>query len=80
MNEIDFKDLDSMIRWNNKKFIMEKVNALGCEYVSECVFDLYYYEHQSMKTIARMLDVVLQTVSNWMTRWGMRRRKSNGKY
>ena len=78
--DYDFAALDSMISFNYKPELMEKVISFGSEYVSDCVHDFYYYENLSVKKIAELLNHTETSVLYWMDKWGMERRCfKNGK-
>jgi len=79
MEELNFKELDLMINLNNKKDLLSISKSYGSDYVSECVYDLYYHEHYSTIKIARILEVIPLTILNWMKRWGMDRRGRKSK-
>jgi len=73
-----FKELDSMIQFNYKEDLITKIRLLGKRTVSSYVYDQYYNHQQSIRQIAKQLNLTPTAIVTWMNRWKMPRNSKGG--
>ena len=74
----NFKKLDTLINFNFRDCLYILVRGYGHKYVSQCVYVLYYYQKNSVRETARLMDVSPQTILFWMRTWKFERRPRGG--
>lgn len=74
----DFKNLDSMIKFNFRKDLYSLVKDHGCKYVSECVYVLYYKDKRSIRQVAKAMAKSFEVILYWMRKWDFERSPKGG--
>ncbi|MCP3942585.1 MAG: hypothetical protein GY710_14010 [Desulfobacteraceae bacterium] len=78
METIFFEKLDADTTFNYKKDLMDTVQALNYEFVSQLVYDKYYIHKEPASAIADSLPITKSEIYFWMRKWGFTRRARGG--
>ncbi|MCP3944966.1 MAG: hypothetical protein GY710_26290 [Desulfobacteraceae bacterium] len=78
METISFEKLDADTMFNYKTDLMNTVQSLNYEFVSQLVYDKYYIHNAPASTIADSLPITKSEIYFWMRKWGFTRRPRGG--